>query len=291
MGHTNRKKFEDLLNEVSNSSQQQNSNEQPQQFDNNNTFQESHNQGEQSSSEDTTTDSLNVKYHRVPDMDWEPKSNLKVGGELVRTASEQFIGNVQGKFPTSGKPDLRETCLFVPAVKRGISGCKLPPEEDNAEIDSDKINATEIASKDYLLRGHSFQKIRLYASVLESYNIPWTISKYKLKIRSEGEVYAEITAIVEFGITYTGNSPESELEWEVRHNLEQTAESMAVESHFSRAEHTHEKDGIYYFPIGSNFIYVAACGVFNNSSLMNHQTSHDVLEAEHMEILKQGSRR
>lgn len=66
---------------------------------------------------------------------------------------------------------------------------------------------------------------------------------------------------------------------------------MAVESHYAQAEYSHEKHGIYYFPIGSNKRHVAACGVFNNSSLMDYSTSDDVLKAEHLEVLKQGSRK
>jgi len=285
MGKTNRKKFQDLLDEVSNNTQQSTPNRDFQDSftTDENTFQEE--QEDNSVFDDTEDESLTTK-NWVPSMNWEPKSHFQIGEDLVWEAGQK-IRPVHGQVPRQGTPDLEETCLFVPAVKGGVSQSSLPCQTVGTGVGQNKKNAADWISNNYLNVDGSFHRIKLYASILESYDIPWTVSKYKLKIRKSGEVYYKITAIIEFGVLHFGDDPL----WEVRHHLEQTTDSMAKESYYSQAEYSYERDGVYYFPIGSNKGHVAACGVFNNSGLMNHSTSDDVLEAEHLQVLKQGSRR
>lgn len=284
MGQTNRKNLEDLLDQVSNNTHNTQDHHLEDSFTTENTLQEE--QEDNSVSEDTGDESLTTK-NRVPSMDWEPKSQLKIGYDLVMEASQKIISPVKGQVPSHAKPDLEETCLFVPAVKEAINRSTLPAEGVNSRVGDNQVNAADWISRDYLEVDGRFHRIKLYASILDSYNIPWTVSKYKLKIRRDGQVHQKVTAIIEFGVLHLGDDPD----WEVRHHLEQTTDSMAVESHYAQAEYSHEKHGIYYFPIGSNKRHVAACGVFNNSSLMDYSTSDDVLKAEHLEVLKQGSRK
>jgi len=286
MGKTNRKKFQDLLDEVSNNTQQYTPDRD---FQNSFTTDENTFQEEQEDNlvfDDSEDESLTTK-NRVPSMNWEAKSQLQIGKRLVLEATKCF-NPVNGQVPRQTTPNLEETCLFVPVIKGAVNRSGL--SRDGFGVGDNQVNAADWVSKDYLMVDGRFHKIKLYASILESYNIPWAVSKYKLKIRTSDDVFYKVAAIIDCGVIYTGNNPSSELEWEVRHHLEQTTDSTSMECHYAEAEHTHEKNGVYYFPIGSNERHVYVFGVFNNSSLMNHSTSHNILGAEHMDILKKGSR-
>jgi len=265
MGHTNKKKLDDLLDGLQNDSQET----KPYSGTGNSGF-------------DTSTDTVSgrginskaVDRKRIPRLDWEADivDSSFLDLNKYRDEDSLFPKCPDAEHPEGSVPGLEEICRYVPMVN--AFGRKFYLEKMDTGLYPDDKGL----------------KFRCFASLLDYEGVPWKVSRFKHRIKCNSNgMYVQECAVVEFGIPYGGNDPDSWMQWKARNILVETVGSQEKESRVSNAEYSHEDAGVYYFPIASAKGEVCEPGVFGHDELAGYSTSHQVLDWEWIETLKRSS--
>jgi hypothetical protein len=256
MGHTNKKKLEELLDELKDDSgRQDHTSFGSRTFDN--------------SDDPFNDDSLDPEIERewVPDLNWSPDIRLDHDQTLEDYASEHR-SFPHTEVPSSRQRNLLEICKYVPLVKN-----------------SWRQYSNEISEKSRL--DHGALPLKICTSFLDSRSVPWKISKYKIKKKDSGSTKTIASAVVEFGVPAERSMSDEEVLKQVIRALKQTTDSQNRELNLEKAEFSHEDSGIYYFPLEGRLGGVSFPGVMAYEDLIGHNSSSPVVKWKRLETLKE----
>jgi hypothetical protein len=203
---------------------------------------------------------------------WQPKSDLSCGSLVVELAEDN---RVDASVPRGRNPSISETAGFAAAIKEGLF------------MDLDRIHAEDHIPRNYLeTSGGDIDRLRVQASLLESYNIPWTISE--VEVHNDDSLTAKQDTVIEFGVD---SSKTPLVKSKVREELQNVYRCSFSQERLEYLEPSHTDGDITYFALDSNGFppVVTDPGVFSLKQLPNGDGDHD--DVQHLQVIKSGGRK
>jgi len=262
MGHTNKKKLEDLLDEL----EKENGGNDQTPFDS--TGLSDDDWGSDSSD---FSGSWSVEKEWIPDLGWQPDIRLGLNESLkqyesLRDFQQDHTSYRNAEIPSSYKMGLDDICRYVPLVK-----------------ETGKRVYNEIRDENPLHFGALGLKV--HTSLLDTETVPWKVSKYRIRKEKEGTERDVAAAVVEFGVPCRSGS-DAELLSQVIETLKATTGHQNNELNLEQAEFSHEDEDIYYFPLKARAGGVSLPGVMTYNDLIGVSSTAPVLDWEYVETLK-----
>jgi len=217
----------------------------------------------------SSSTSTSVGFSRTDyDVDWPVKDDLNCGRRVVQLA--ESTSGVDGVVPSSVAPDLSETCGFAASIREGLWVNTI-----------DLMQEVGVPTGYIETRDGDTDKMRFWASLLESYNVPWTISE--VEFLNPDPKLSERQAVLEFGVVDNGTRS---IKQRVKEELREIYGTGTAYSRLKCLQSSHTEADVTYFPLASRRFGVILPGVFETRSLPDLDGVMD--DARHERVIKEG---